>query len=261
MKKALLTLSIAFLTLTTQAQSFRVGLTGGVNSTWLLNENVFDANDELDVASTFGGRFGIEGIYSFNEKVGMSLGINFISKHNQKFTGEFENSNQTLEARTSLSYIDIPLLFRLTTAGGSYFEIGPQFGFLGGNSNDYELFDSNGDPLDDNYTGKSFDASYNSTNVALVFGFGADFDVSENIYITTGLRLGYGFTDVTKQYDSLEDLNVADLKDDSQISELTYAAHFEDAGTTGIGPDEFSYAKTNRAFIGLNLGVSYKFTK
>ena len=50
MKKALLTLGIALAAMTTQAQDFRVGITGGLNSTWLLNNNVFDANDELDVA-------------------------------------------------------------------------------------------------------------------------------------------------------------------------------------------------------------------
>ena len=88
MKKALLTLGIALAAMTTQAQDFRLGITGGLNSTWLLNQNVFDQNDGLDVASTFGGRFGIEGIYSFSEKAGVSLGLNFISGHNQKYTGD-----------------------------------------------------------------------------------------------------------------------------------------------------------------------------
>lgn len=262
MKKALLTLGIALVAISVQAQDFRVGLTGGLNSTWLLNKNVFDANDELDVASTFGGRVGIEGIYSFNENLGVSLGVNFLSKHNQKFTGKDLLGDSTFDARASLSYIDIPLLFRLTSKGGSYFEIGPQIGLLGKNTFDYTKKSSTGNESKLNYKDKSFDASYNKTDIALVFGFGADIDVSENIFITAGIRLGYGFTDVTTESADANKLG-AEVVKGNQISPLDYWAHYEDAGTTGsaTNPSTFNYEKTNRAFAGLHLGVSYKFSK
>ncbi|MFM7177417.1 MAG: porin family protein, partial [Bacteroidota bacterium] len=261
MKKALLTLGIALAAMTTQAQDFRVGITGGLNSTWLLNNNVFDANDELDVASTFGGRFGIEGIYAFNEKLGVSVGLNFLSKHNQKFNGKDLPGDSSFNAIAKLSYFDIPILFRLTSSGGSYFEIGPQIGLLGKNSFDFDKSDKNGKASVLNYSGKSFDGSYNKTNVALVFGFGADIDITDNIYITTGLRLGYSFSDVTKEYDT--DNELATATNNNDVSPLNTWAHYEDAQTTGSSsnPNNFNYQKTNRAFAGLNLGVSYKFTK
>jgi hypothetical protein len=250
MKKALLTLGIALAAMTTQAQDFRLGITGGLNSTWLLNQNVFDQNDGLDVASTFGGRFGIEGIYSFSEKAGVSLGLNFISGHNQKYTGD--QTGLDGDAKTKLRYIDIPVLFRLTSGGGSYFEIGPQIGILSSAKEDYESQDGKF-----TYSNADVKSGFNATSVAFVFGFGADIDVSDNIYITTGLRLGYGFTDATNEYSSLDEFsddnpNYDPIDGPSYIS--TLSAHINDE-------DQLDYQPTNRAFAGLHLGVSYKFSK
>jgi hypothetical protein len=235
--------------MTTQAQDFRLGITGGLNSTWLLNKNVFDQGDDLDVASTFGGRFGVEGIYSFSEKAGISLGLNFISGHNQKYTGDL-GTNVNYDAKTMLRYLDIPVLFRLTSGSGSYFEIGPQLSILSSAKQDYTL---SPDPNKTSYSGEDVKWAFNSTNVALVFGFGADIDVSENVYITTGLRLGYGFTDVTKEFKSEEEYDAANPNDDVD-GFTTLAAHIND-------DDELDYQPTNRAFAGLHLGVSYKFSK
>ncbi len=96
--------------------------------------------------------------------------------------------------------------------------------------------------------------AFESTNIALVFGFGVDIDVTESIFITAGLRLGYGFTDVTKEYESNLDFfqdNPESTTNDA-IYLTTQAAQIDDN-------DERSYEKTSRVFGGLNLGVSYKF--
>lgn len=239
MKKALLTIAVVIAGLSVQAQNIRVGLSGGVNSTWLMNKNVFDANDGLDIAASFGGRFGIESIYSFNDKIGVSLGLNFISMNSQKYSGD--NTGIDGDLTTKLKYFDVPLLFRLTSGSGTYFEIGPQFGFLGSAKEDYESTDGN-----IKYDDLNVKSGFESTNIALVFGFGVDIDVTENIFITTGLRLGYGFTDVTKEYDNGLELAI------SNPSATTDFAHYDDS-------NKFNYEKTSRVFGGLNLGVSYKF--
>lgn len=251
MKKALLTIAVVIAGLSVQAQNIRVGLTGGVNSTWLMNKNVFDADDELDIAASFGGRLGIEGIYSFNDKTGLSLGFNFISTHNQKYTGESSSGNVSYDVTEHLKYFDIPLLFRLTSSSGTYFEVGPQFGFLTSATEDFETSPSS--PFD--YEGDEHDGSYENMNIAVILGFGVDIDVTENIFITAGLRLGYGLSDVTTEYGSAAELAAADNMD--EISYPNYWAHYENANTQN--GDQFSYEKTSRVFGGLNLGVSYKF--
>jgi len=252
MKKALLTIAVVIAALSTQAQegNFRVGLSGGVNSTWLMNKNVFDANDALDIAATFGGRFGVDAIYSFNEKIGVGVGFNFVSRNSQKYTGD--NTGLDGDLTTKLNYFDIPLMLRLTSSGGTYFEIGPQFGFLTSAEESYE-----GDSLSTwDYDDVDIKNSFETTNIALVFGFGVDIDVTENIFITTGLRLGYGFTDVTKEYKN--DLEFYQDNPEALTNNAYYlstsAAQVDDKGKQ-------NYEKTSRVFGGLHIGVSYKFGK
>ena len=240
MKKALLTIAVVIAALSAQAQgSFRIGLSGGVNSTWLMNKNVFDANDGLDIAATFGGRVGVDAIYSFNEKLGIGIGFNFLSRNSQKYTGDETGLDGDLT--TKLNYFDIPVTLRLTSSGGTYFEIGPQFGFLTSAKQDY-------DSEFIEYSDVDVMENLNSTNIAMILGFGVDIDVTENIFITTGLRLGYGFTDVTKEYDDAAEL----IAETGFVEQPTLFAHVDDEG-------DFNYEKTSRVFGGLHIGVSYKF--
>jgi opacity protein-like surface antigen len=245
MKKALLTVVVILAALSVQAQSFRIGVSGGVYSTWLMNKNVFDQDDRLDIASSFGGRFGIDAIYAFNDKAGLSVGFNFISGHNQKYTGE--DKNYDYDYKTKLRYLDVPILFRLTSSGGTYFEIGPQIGLLMSAEEDYE----NSISPSSNYSGQNVKDGFNSTNIAALIGFGVDIDVTENLYITTGIRLGYGFTDVTKEFSIDDDLDV-ELPNENADYLTTISAHIDD-------DQQFNYEKTSRVFGGLHIGVSYKF--
>lgn len=253
MKKALLTIAVVIAAMSLQAQSFRVGLSGGVNSTWMMNKNVFDYDDGLDVATTFGGRLGLEAIYSFNDNVGVGVGFNFLSRNSQKYTGDNRGNDVRLDGdlTSKMNYFDIPLTLRITSSGGTYFEVGPQFGFL---TSAKETYKNNSNPLLD-YDNVDIKNSFNKTNIALVFGFGVDIDVTEKIFITTGLRLGYGFTDVTKEYkDAAEFLsdNPEALTNNAQYI-TTGSANTDDKG-------DHNYERTSRVFGGLNLGISYKFS-
>ncbi|HEX5003063.1 MAG TPA: porin family protein [Bacteroidia bacterium] len=236
MKKVLFTIALAAAAFTTQAQSFRLGLGGGVNNTWLANKNVSDQGDELDFAVTFGGSIGLEGLYNFNDKSGISFGFLY-SGHNQKYEGKILGGdfNSTVRMR----YLDIPILYRITSSSGTYFEVGPQLGFLMKAEEEAEAGSlSNTEDTKD---------QFNSTNFAGILGFGVDIDASETIIISIGLRLGYGFSDVTKEYGSAAELNAQDV-----VGTPTLNAHYDDKGN-------FDYKPTSRIFGGLHLGVSYIF--
>jgi hypothetical protein len=239
MKRVLIIVALVSASMVVQAQNVRLGLSGGINSTWLMNKNVFDQNDGLDIAASFGGRIGIDAIYSFSEKVGVSVGVNFLSSHNQKYTGDATGIDGDLTVK--LKYLDIPILFRLTSTSGTYFEIGPQFGILNSAKETYE-----GNSTGFDYDNISVKNGFETTNIAAILGFGVDIDVTDNIFITTGLRLGYGISDVTKEFSS--PLNLV-LGTNSAATEF---AHMDDDG-------QFNYEKTSRVFGGLHLGVSYKF--
>lgn len=210
MKKFILGLSLVATTMVANAQSFRVGVAGGYNSTWLFNKNNSDAGDELDYKSSFGGQIGIEALYNFKENVGVSLGI-ISNSINQKYT----HRNPDFEDQSKLKYISIPILFRYTGEKGPYFEIGPEFSF-GGKfkyENEGEEVSLPGD-----------DGDYiNTSNTAIVLGFGVDIKASEKITIPVGLRFAWGLSDVTKPLDNGQD----------------------------------GYEPTNTAVGGLHIGVSY----
>jgi hypothetical protein len=138
-----------------QAQEgVRLGVKGSFYSTWLFNKNVSDQNASLDYASSFGTSFGAQAVFMFAETYGMSAELN-ISSHNQKYDGyllnednTFTNEDNTFTNEIKLKYIDIPVLFRVASPKGPYFEIGPQFSLLSGAKETFTL--------DFSYTDKDF---------------------------------------------------------------------------------------------------------
>lgn len=240
MRKLLLTMALVTVAFTAEAQQFKVGLGGGVNSTWLLNKNISDQGEAIDYATTFGGAFGLKTQYFFNEKMGIELGILY-SGHNQKY--ETNEEGFGLEVKTKLSYVDIPVLFHYGSGKGFYFEIGPQFSFLTGAKDEDLAFSFGGVniPLETTDVKDSF----NKTNVALVLGAGMDIPVSDFLTVTAGLRFGYGFTDVTKDY-----TNDLITNDELSLSITTLEAHYN-------SDRDLDYKPTKRIFGGIHVGVLY----
>jgi outer membrane protein W len=228
-------------------QEFKIGMAGGIYSTWLVNTNVSDQGDDLDFAATFGGQLGVEAQYYFKDNLGISFGLLYTG-HNQKYTGDL-NNNASYEAKTKMRYLDIPILLRFGGGSkGAYFEFGPQIGML--MSAKDELTTSPSSPLD--WSDKDRKDNFKTSNLAGILGFGVDIDASENVLITTGLRLGYGINDVTKEYTQAE---AAVLAAADNLGFSTAAAHIKQGDSGG---DKFEYAPTARAFGGLHLGVIFK---
>ncbi|MGI8892540.1 MAG: porin family protein [Bacteroidia bacterium] len=249
MIKAGLALLLGCITIATSAQDLKIGLTGGINTTWLLNKNVADAGDHLNVMTTFGFSAGLNTIYSFSEHAGISLSIIF-SNHNQKYQGEIQdisgNTAVEYESFLNLTYFDVPLLFRFQSPKGPYLEIGPQFGFLINAQEDFTI--SKEIEFVENYQSRRFKNNFQKTNVAAIMGVGFDYDASEKIAIATGLRFGYGFTDVTREFTKME------LEILSATNTLSYTSAISHQGENLI----YSYEPSTRFFGGFLIGVAYK---
>jgi len=237
MKKMLVCVALLAAATTVNAQKFKIGLGGAFNSTWLMNKNVFDADDQLNIAPTFGGSFGLKAQYYFNDKVGLELGV-MSSGNSQKY--ELFDGDVTTKVR--MRYLDVPLMLRLGGDKGAYFEIGPNFGFL---SKAEEEYDDN-DAVD-------VKGGFNKANIGLNLGFGVDIDASESFTINVGLRFGYGFSDVTKKYDNYAEW-LANLDENSTA---TNAAQFKNGDVGSTDPSDFKYKATSRVWGGLSLGVLY----
>jgi len=256
MKKIILGLVLVTAGYAVNAQSFNIGMGGGIFSTWLINTNVSDQGDDLDFGVTFGGQIGLNMQYYFNQSMGLSMGVLYTG-HNQKYTGsEIAGGSEvfSMEAKTKMRYLDIPFMLRVGgQEKGAYFEFGPQFGFLMSAKENATLTFTEPGVGTFIVDTSGVDAKYRmkSSNIALVLGFGVDIAAGENILITTGLRLGYGFNDVTKEYPTADALN-----DDPHIliTSATYNAHWKQSDSGDI----FKYTPTRRAFGGFFFSVMYK---
>jgi hypothetical protein len=184
------------------------------------------------VAVSWGGMFGLKTQYYFNDKIGLELGI-MKGGHNQKYEGK-SRPGVSYDATDKLRYMDVPLLLRLGGDKGGYFEFGPQFSFLTKATEDSTSSKAS-------YTGKDVKNSFNSTNIGVVIGFGVDVDASESFTITAGIRIGYGFNDVTKKDYS------------SSSNDESVATHFAQTDKD----NKNNYKATSRLWGGLQLGVLY----
>jgi hypothetical protein len=254
MKKTLLILSISGFGLFASAQSFDVGLKGGIASTWLMNTNVNNAGTDEDIVSTISGDFGLHLQYNFNDKIGVEL--EFISEaFNQKYKGTFANppgyinndgapiyyiAGESYTATTKLNELKIPLLFHYQATSGFTFEVGPELASI--SSATYTAnYTGNpvGTPSTLSYSTKS---DFASSNMAAVIGFGWNFQLSGQFYLLTDLRFEYGLTDLVGTDGHGQDLKSGSSLYSSSTIQYSYP----------------SYTATHSIEGSLNIGVFYR---
>jgi opacity protein-like surface antigen len=255
MKKilAIAVIVIAGLSSAQAQEGIRLGAKGSFFSTWLFNKNVSDQNASLDYASTFSPSFGIQAVFMLKETYGISAEIVYAS-HKQKYDGYIGNEEDgAFTNELTLSYIDIPILFRVSSPKGPYFEIGPQVSLLAGAKETF-AFEI---PTVANYSDRDVKDDFKGFGVAGVLGFGIDIKLTDMINLTTGLRFGYMFTDATTEYSQEEFENI----DTDKISLVSAAAHYEAEKELGSPKNDFSYQKSNRAFGGLQIGIQFMLDK
>ena len=211
MKKILLTL--VFVTgvtiLNLQAQKGKevvFGVGGAITSTWIMNQS-FYGEPEVDYAPKMGGAGSFNLGYNFDPHITVCTEIQF-SLQGQKYDGK-QNINGTvykLERNINLNYLNIPLLFKYSFGTGNTkfrFLAGPQIGILVNATQDYKrdgikqgtkVYDLNGiDFITDEDNIKD---RYEKTDFSLVLDFGADIHLSDQFFVSAGLRGNYGLTEI-----------------------------------------------------------------
>lgn len=253
MKKILLVFSLLILTSAIKAQDFRVGVKGGGNTTWLINTNVFATDQELDHSATFGATAGLSATYMFNNFLGLSLDVMYASV-NQTYNGEFGNTAILYQVREKLRYIELPLMLKLASEKGPYFEIGPKFSLLTTQKEEinfedpYQAFGDNGNYKD----------NFSPLVLSIALGFGVDIKIAENMYITTGLRLAYGPGDALEKKTDPE--IQADLLSNNPhaMPFLQRYSSYKDGDYSG-NDRVYKHEKTHIATGGLVVGYTYRF--
>jgi len=247
MKKILLTSVALLIFINVHAQGFRTGIKVAANSTWLLNTNVFDAGDEIDPVASFGVDFGATGTYMFSEMIGISLDV-FYSAVNQHYKGTFITGPLPTDlfdytVKEKLRYLDLPLMLKLTSEKGPFFEIGPKFSFLMNQTEDFksEFLDVSESHKDD----------FNSMLISIALGFGVDIKVAENMFINVGLRLAYN------PGSALKDLG-EDALDNGEHAFISSYSSYDEGDVSGSNA-VYKFEKSHVATGGLLVGFTYAF--
>lgn len=251
MKKTFALAALILVATAVNAQEVVLGAQGGFGTTWLLNNNVSDQDEELDFITSYGPVFGIEAGYLFKTMTNVKLGVMVEGNYavvNQDYAGKFEYDSvlYNLKVRDRLSYIQVPVLFHVT-GKAMFFEVGPQFSFL---SAAEESFSTSPSTL----SRPDLDVlrGFNSSVVSVAFGFGAHFNVATNLFVDTRLRFTYGLTDATVDYGSETARNEAANYLSSEYGGI--AAHYANTAQKG----EYTYKATNLATGHLLVGFTYR---
>ena len=169
---------------------------GSANSTWLLNKNISDLGASQDYAMGWGSTYGIAANV-YTGIIGLGIEFNY-AVHNGAYEGIISAGGVTLDTYNSsvnLKTLQIPLLLKFQSQGGSYIELGPQLTNI--SSATYNR--SSTYPLSGTVeTEKDVTDEYSKTFISGVLGFGAKIPLSEDfpLGVIIGIRLQYSFGDL-----------------------------------------------------------------
>jgi hypothetical protein len=169
---------------------------GSANSTWLLNKNISDQGVNQDYELAWGSSFGVAAnIYAGIIGVGVEV---LYTNHNAAYNGiaDLLVTSDTYSSNINLKTLQIPLLLKFQSAGGSYIELGPQFTSI--SSATYNR--SGTMPVIGPYESDPKDVTdqYSNTYLSGVLGFGAKIPLGEDfpLGVVIGIRLQYSFGDL-----------------------------------------------------------------
>jgi|GEM_PF-685239 len=190
-----------------------VGAGGAFIDVWIVHQNFYGKLPEVDYAPKLSGAYYATFGYSFTEQFSMLAELSF-SGQGQKYEGKQTISGSTyeIERHIKLRYLNIPLFFKYTFGeGGTRFRVmgGPYLGLLLDANQEY-LWD--GDEILNNplalftpkgetenvyadYNG-SIEERYGNTDYGIALDIGADIFATEKFFISAGLRMNYGLTDI-----------------------------------------------------------------
>ncbi|MGB1206861.1 MAG: outer membrane beta-barrel protein [Chitinophagales bacterium] len=198
MKQTLAVILLLFLTTTTifAQRGLEVGLKVLPQTSWIFNDDDFEAGDALDFEPKFKMAYGLNIGINLSDRFGIQSGVIY-SPQGQKYTHTNEIFLGTI-ANTSevrLNYIQIPVLLKLNSDPMSVFSFvagaGVQFGFL----QDAKYYINN---VEINKTLLGDDATefYNEKDLSVVFNIGTQINVTEHLNLSLAIQADYSLDDI-----------------------------------------------------------------
>src|SRR5688572_17574162 len=199
-------------------KNFELGLKIGANNTWIIIDNELPHNEHHEHQFMIKPLGGASMGYRLAENASLML-EGFYSRQGAKFDltqGDGGSGAKIGEKEIKLDYLVVPLLFKYTSYGETRFafHIGAQMAFLLSGTEE-NTFTQSG-TIEESYTqsprayteGNYLLATtdkdketpetgkFNKKDISLVADIGMEHDLSDDTYLSFGLRLAYGFKDI-----------------------------------------------------------------
>lgn len=197
-------------------EGFELGLKAGVNSVWIITNNDLPNNDHHDPKFNVRVPLGISAGYKFSDQGSIMVEAVW-SKQGSDYEIMDDNGATVGEKEINLDYIVVPLMLKYTGQSKTRFafQIGAQAAFLlkGSETNTFDkdvtytqtynkqpktiqkgsyllASEGNGTPVEPQKH------TFLKTDWNAIVDIGMEHDLSENCYLSVGLRLAYGFKDI-----------------------------------------------------------------
>jgi long-subunit fatty acid transport protein len=180
MKKVVLTAAAVFAFGFANAQDVKFGVKGGLNVATL-------TGDIENASSKVGFHVGGFAEIKVSDKFAVQPELLFSTQgFKREYMEDFGGEDVSVEQKTNLSYINIPVMAKYYVADGFSLEAGPQIGFLTSAKNKFE---AEGEKEEE-------DAKDEFKSVDFGLNFGAGYDFTENL--SAGLRYNLGLSNIAK---------------------------------------------------------------
>jgi hypothetical protein len=200
MKKHIASLFFSGIFLYSNAQTFELGLRGGADSFWLLNQDKSNAwyTENSTISLSYNG--GAHIAFDITDNVGIETNFMY-AQLNQTYSGSYNVSgqlpdgsiylkNQTYNSKITLTEMQIPFMVCLETNSGSFVELGAQYDIINGANYSGSFSNPSSNP---NYSVANYFAK---SNVSGVFGVGGKYSLNDYLFMFTDFRIAYGFNNI-----------------------------------------------------------------
>lgn len=194
-----------------------LGVNGAVTSVSIINQN-FYGEPEIEYAPKVGYAVSATLGYNFTENISVLTELQY-SLQGQKYEGKqsFNGNKYDVNRDINLRYFNIPLFFKYSFGDKKTkfrFLIGPQFNMLLEATQEYTRDGQKLGTTAVNLDGETFvtDAGeisdrFENTDISLAVDVGADIHLSDQWYISAGLRGNYGFKDINAPAYRMNDID------------------------------------------------------
>jgi hypothetical protein len=209
--------AISFSSRAQKGKELVIGVNGALTSVSVLYQN-FYGEPEVDYAPKIGYAASFNMGYNFTKSLGIMAEAQY-SVQGQKYEGpqNFAGNKYDVERDIDLRYLNIPLFFKFSSGDKLVrfrFLAGPQVGILLDATQEYLRSGKKIETIVNDVDGNSFitDANdiknrFDKFDFGIAGDVGADFHISDVLYLTAGMRGNYGFRDINARAYRIDDLD------------------------------------------------------